>query len=173
MRIIIRPETEKDYPKIAEVNELAFGQGNESLLIEMLRNTSDYISDLSLVAEYKNDVVGHILFYPVKIIDSNRKHDTLALAPMSVHPDYQKKGIGSELIREGLKRAKDMGYVSVIVVGHPEYYPKFGFRKASKYDIQAPFDVPDDAFLALELIEGALKKIRGVVEYPKPFYDTL
>jgi len=173
MQIIIRPETAGDYPKIAKVNELAFGQGNESLLIEKLRNTSDFILDLSLVAEYKNDVVGHILFYPVKINDGSVRHTSLALAPMCVHPSHQRKGIGSELIREGLKRAKDMGYGSVIIVGHPEYYPKFGFKKASKYGIKAPFDAPDNAFLALELVEGTLRKIKGIVEYPKPFYDTL
>jgi predicted N-acetyltransferase YhbS len=173
MQIIIRPETENDYAKIAKVNELAFGQKNESLLIEKLRNTSDFIPELSLVAEYKNDVVGHILFYPVKINDGGVRHTSLVLAPMCVHPSHQSKGIGSSLVREGLKRAKDMGYSSVIVVGHPEYYPKFGFQKSSEYGIKAPFDVPDNAFLALELVEGALKKIKGIVEYPKPFYDTL
>lgn len=173
MRIIIRPETKEDYPKIAEVNELAFGQKNESSLIEKPRNTSDFIADLSLVAEYNDDVIGHILFCPVKINDGGVRHTSLALAPMCVHPSHQRKGIGRKLVREGLKRAKDIGYGSVIVVGHPEYYPKFGFRKASEYDIKAPFDVPDDAFLALELVEGALKKIKGIVEYPKLFYDTL
>jgi len=152
MQIIIRPETEDDYSKIAKVNELAFGQKNECLLIEKLRNTSDFIPELSLVAEYNDDVIGHILFHPVKINDGGVRHTSLALAPMCVHPSYQRMGIGGKLIREGLKRAKDMGYSSVIVVGHPEYYPKFGFQKASEYDIKAPFDAPDNAFLALELV---------------------
>lgn len=106
-------------------------------------------------------------------MDGNKKHDTLALAPMSVHPDYQKKGVGSKLIREALKRVKDKRHGSVIVCGHPEYYPKFGFQKASKYGIKSPFDIPDNVFLALELVEGALKKMKGTVEYPKPFYETL
>ncbi len=91
---------------------------------------------------------------------------------MCVHPDYQRKGIGSKLVKEGLKRAREKGYRSVIVIGHPEYYPRFGFSKASKFDIKAPFDVPDNAFMALELVENALENVKGIVEYPKPFLET-
>ncbi len=97
----------------------------------------------------------------------------LSLAPMSVHPNYQRKGIGSRLVREGLKQAKEKGYGSVIVVGHPEYYPRFGFNKASKFDIKVPFDAPDNAFMALELVENALQNVKGVVEYPTPFSEAL
>jgi len=169
MNITIRPETKNDYLAIREINDLAFKQGNESLLIEKLRETSDFISELSLVAEYERKVVGHLLLYPVKVNGKDTKHTTLSLAPMSVHPNYQRKGIGSKLVREGLKRAKEKGYGSVIVLGHPEYYPRFGFSKASKFDIKVPFDAPDNAFMALELVENGLENVKGVVDYPKPF----
>jgi len=173
MNITIRPETKKDYLPIREINDLAFKQKNEGLLIEKLRETSDFISELSLVAEFERKVVGHLLLYPVKLNEENTKHTILSLGPMSVHPNYQRKGIGSKLVREGLKRAKEKGYGSVIVIGHPRYYPRFGFSKASKFDIKAPFDAPDNAFMALELVENALENVKGLVEYPKPFSETL
>ncbi len=170
--IVIRPETENDYPLIAHINNLAFEQNNEGLLIEKLRDTPDFISELSLVAEYRDEILGHILFHPILINDGKSQYPSLALAPMCVRPDFQKKGIGGKLVKEGLKRAKKLGYDSVIVLGHPKYYPKFGFIKASKFGIRAPFDVPDEAFLALELVEGALKEVKGVVEYPAPFSEV-
>ena len=173
MNITIRIENEKDYINIGEINNLAFKQKNEAFLIEELRKTKDFISELSLVAELEGKIVGHILFYPVKIKDREIDYVTLSLAPMCVHPNYQRKGIGSKLVREGLKRAREKGYGSVIVIGYPEYYPRFGFSKASMFDIKAPFDVPDNAFMALELVENALEDVKGIVEYPKPFLETL
>ncbi len=173
MDITVRIENEKDYVNIGEINNLAFKQKNEALLIEELRKTKDFISELSLVAELEGKIVGHILFYPVKIKDGEIEHVTLSLAPMSVHPNYQRKGIGSKLVTEGLKRAREKGYPSVIVIGYPEYYPRFGFTKASTFDIKTPFDVPDNAFMALELVENGLENVKGIVEYPKPFLETL
>ena len=172
-KVIIRPESEKDYQVIKEINDAAFNQNNESLLIEQLRESPDFIPDLSLVAEMEGKIAGHILFYPVKINDGNAEYITLSLAPMAVHPDYQRKGVGGKLITEGKRRAKAMRYDSIIVIGHPEYYPKFGFEKASCFNIRPPFDIPEVAFLALELNEGALKNIRGFVEYPQPYYNAL
>jgi len=173
MNITIRPETKNDYLAIREINDLAFKQKNEGLLIEKLRETSDFIPELSLVAQFEGKVVGHLLLYPVQVNNKNTKHAVLSLGPMSVHPDYQRKGIGSKLVREGLKRAKEKGYGSVILVGHPEYYPRFGFSKASKFEIKVPFDAPDNAFMALELVENALQNVKGVVEYPNSFYEAL
>ena len=169
MSIKIRPETEDDHARISEVNDLAFGQKNEGKLIEELRKNDQFIPGLSLVAELDGLVVGHILFYPITINCSNTKHLSLALAPMSVIPEHQNKKIGSLLVKEGLRLAKMLGYESVIVVGHPQYYPRFGFSLASQWGIKLPFEVPDTAFLALELIPEALKDRSGVVEYPKEF----
>ena len=98
---------------------------------------------------------------------------SLALAPMAVLPEYQNKGVGSQLVRTGLMQAGSMDHKSVIVLGHPEYYPRFGFAPASRWQIKPPFDVPDEAFMALELKEGALKDVCGVVEYPKAFTSNL
>ncbi len=101
---------------------------------------------------------------------TGEEKETISLAPVAVRPDFQKKGIGEELIKEGLKSSdRQFGYDSVIVLGHPEYYPKFGFKKAGSWGIKDPFGAPAEAFMALELKEGALKGAGGVVEYPEEF----
>ncbi len=171
MNIIIRQELKEDHARIKEINDQAFKQEDESRLVNKLREKDQFIPELSLVAETDETVVGHILFYPVKINSANQKHTTLSLGPMSVLPEYQKKGIGGKLINEGLKRAKDFGFRSVIVVGHSEYYPKFGFTKASKWSIKVPFEVPDEVFMALEVVEGELKDKSGIIEYPTEFME--
>jgi predicted N-acetyltransferase YhbS len=171
MNILIRSETEEDYEEITRLHDMAFKQTNEGKLVENLRKTPRFISELSLVAEYEDKIVGHILLYPIKINTNKRKCDSLALAPMSVHPDYQNKGIGGKLIKKGLKKAKELGFRSVIVLGHSEYYPRFGFKAASKWGIYAPFDVPDDVFFGIELTENALQNCSGTVEYPKEFHE--
>jgi predicted N-acetyltransferase YhbS len=171
-KLIIRSETEKDFIDITIVNDLAFGQANEGLLVEKLRNTPDYIPGLSLVAIYDNKIVGHILFYPITINNENAKYTSLTLAPMSVLPEYQKKGIGSELVKQGLNRARDLGFSSVIVLGHAEYYPRFSFKPASFYGIKLPFDVPDNVFMAIELTEGTLRNVKGTVKYPPAFSEV-
>ena len=172
MNIIVRQETENDYSEITKVNDLAFGQPGEGLLVESLRLNTDFIKDLSLVAEIDKKVIGHILFFPIKIEKGETTHDSLALAPMSVLPEFQKKGIGSKLVTEGLKIAKELSHESVIVLGHENYYPKFGFVPASKWGIKSPFEVPDEVFLALELKEDGLKNVSGIVKYPKEFDEV-
>ena len=171
MKIKIRSETTNDYSKITEINIRAFNQYNEARLIENLRKKKDFIADLSLVAEYNNRLVGHILFYPISIIGKGKKYSSLALAPMSVLPEYQNKRVGSKLIKKGLKIAKNLGFKSVIVLGYPEYYSRFGFEKASKWNIKPPFDVPDDAFMAIELVDNGLKNVSGIVEYPEEYKE--
>jgi putative acetyltransferase len=171
--LIIRPEKEYDNPRIREVNDLAFGQENEGRLIEKLRQTENFIPELSLVAERDDEVVGHILFYPVIIRSAKAKYHSLSLGPMAVTPAYQRQGIGSQMVKEGLETAKTLGHKSVIVVGHPEYYPRFGFRPASQWTIKVPFDVPDEAFLALELVIDELKGKSGTVEYPEEFNEAM
>jgi putative acetyltransferase len=172
MKATIRQEKSIDFAEIKKVNDLAFGQTNEGELVEKLRENPNYKKQLSLVAEIEGNVVGHILFFPIWIINGQTKHQSLALAPMSVLPKYQKKGIGCQLVSRGLEEAKELGFKSVIVLGHPEYYPKFGFSLASQWDIKAPFDVSDKAFMSIELVEGGLDRISGVVEYPKEFKEV-
>ena len=165
-----RPETAKDIPTIQEVNDLAFGGGDESTLIEAIRQSDIFIPELSLVAETdQNEIIGHILFSPITIESGRKSVPSLALAPMAVKPPHQKKGIGSSLVNEGLKRCRELGYESVVVLGHSEYYPRFGFEIASNKGIQAPFDVPDEAFMVIELIPRSLENVQGTVKYSEPF----
>ena len=173
MNTIIRKEIKADYAAVAGVIESAFGQEGEALLVQRLRKNPGFIPALSLVAECDGRVVGHVLFFPIKIKSKEATSDSLALAPISVMPKFQRKGIGGKLIRAGLNTAIDLGHTSVIVLGHAEYYPAFGFGPASKWDIRPPFKgVPDNAFLAIELIDGALNNVSGVVEYPEEFNDV-
>lgn len=171
MNTTIRKEEEKDYKQIYEVNKLAFQQENESKLIEKIRKSKNFIPGLSIVAEIDNRIVGHILFSKIKIIGAS-DYESLALAPMAVIPEFQKKGIGSELIKKGIAKAKELGFDSIIVLGHKEYYPRFGFQRASKWDIKCPFEVPEDVFMAIELTEKALEGKAGTVEYPDEFNEV-
>jgi len=172
MNIKIREETAGDYENITVVNTLAFGQANEGQLVLKLRKTEKFISELSLVAEIQNNLVGHILFYPIEIRSEGQVFESLALAPMAVLPDFQKQGIGSRLVKEGLERARGLGFRSVIVLGHAAYYPRFGFEPAGQWSIRPPFEVPEDVFMALELVKDGLKGVRGVVVYPPEFSDV-
>jgi putative acetyltransferase len=171
---IIRPETPEDFEQITKVNDLAFDQPNEGRMLEALRKNKKFIPQLSLVAEIDLRVVGHILFFPLNIISGGKNFEVLSLAPMAFLPEYQQKGIGKKLVIEGLKKSKEMGYKAVVVLGHPTYYPKFGFEPASKWNIKPPIDdVPDEASMATELEEGFLKKKAGVIEYPEEYYGAL
>jgi putative acetyltransferase len=167
--ITIRPETAEDYAAIREVTLLAFGQEVEAQLVEDLRRLSDFIPDLSLVAVRGEQVVGHILFSPMAIETEKGAVPALSLAPVSVRPECQNQGVGSQLVREGLKRCRSLGHEVVVVVGHPAYYPRFGFSSARAKRLEAPFEVPDEAFLVLELAPGALAGIAGVIKYPPPY----
>lgn len=170
LNCIIRREEERDYEEISEVIEKAFksmtfSDHKEQFLVKRIRKSADFIPELSLVACYKGDVVGHILFSKIKI--GNTK--ALALAPVAVLPDFQQMGVGSMLIKQGHKEAKRLGYGISVVVGHEGYYPKFGYKPASGYGIFPPFECPPENFMCLELKEGALESVKGVVEYPPEF----
>ena len=151
---------------------MAFRQKNEAVLVEKLRHNKKYNSNLSIVAEYNERVIGHILFFPILIRTQDTEIESLALAPLSVSPEFQKMGVGRRLIEDGLRKAREMGYTSVIVLGHPEYYSKFGFVPARKWGISAPFEVSDDAFMGIELQADALLNASGVVEYPEEFLEV-
>jgi putative acetyltransferase len=163
-RVTIRAEASTDYYAIRRVNEAAF-EGLEADLVESLR--SDGVVLLSLVAELDGRIVGHILFSRMSIDTPGGVIAAAALAPMAVSPEHQRQGIGGRLIDDGLDRLRTMGERIVIVVGHPEYYPRFGFSSALAGSLESPF--PSEAFMAFELIPGALDGIRGRVRYPDAF----
>lgn len=169
----IRPERPGDYGAIRRINDLAFGRDVEGTLVEKLRLEPAFIRDLSLVAFTNGNSIGHILFFPVNIVDGDRQIPSLSLAPMAVDPDFQQKGVGSQLVRYGLNQSKEAGFHSVIVLGHPRFYPRFGFLPASRWNITAPWEVPDEAFLALELVPGALEGVSGCVAYSHVFNDAV
>ncbi|MNY35374.1 Acetyltransferase (GNAT) family protein [compost metagenome] len=140
-------------------------------MVDALRNNPTvFVPELSIVATEKNNIVGHILFTKINIKgDKGLINESLGLAPMAVIPEFQKNGIGGQLIRKGLEVAKDLGFKSVIVLGHEHYYPKFGFEPADIWKIKAPFEVPSNVFMAIELVNDGLKNISGTVVYPKEF----
>jgi predicted N-acetyltransferase YhbS len=154
------------------INDMAFGRELEGILVEKLRKNKKFIKELSLVACMGNEIVGHILFFPITIKTNDSEIISLALAPMSVIPELQGLGIGSELIKKGLEKAKKSGFNSVIVLGHDTYYPRFGFKPASEFNIKAPFDAPNNSFMALELVTNALYNLSGTVEYPNEFNEV-
>ena len=166
---IIRPEHPDDIDAIFEVNFQAFGQDGEARLVNALRDEGEYNHELSLVAESDDRIIGHILFPPIAIVSDTAETAALALAPLAVHQDFQCLGIGTALIGEGLMECRRLGHRIVIVVGHPTYYPKFGFVTARNFGIRAPFPCPDASFMALPLASGALDGISGTVRYPHAF----
>ena len=161
----VRPERPADIPHIHAINVAAFGSPVEANLVDVLRTQAGVIS---IVAERDGEIVGHILFPPVRLTDADDLR-VRGLAPMAVAPGRQRTGIGSALVREGLARCRREGVDAVFVVGHPEYYPRFGFSRASGFGITCEFEVPDEAFMALELAPGALKGRAGRVFYPGVF----
>lgn len=170
MKVNIRQENKDDFNAVFEVNKFAFGQDNEANLVELLRQSNAFDPELSLVATLDNKIVGHILFTKIKIVNDDKiEIESLALAPMAVKPEFQHKGIGGQLIKHGLDKARELQYKSVIVLGHENYYPKFGFVPADKWKIKPPYDVPTNVFMALELVTDGLKNTNGIVKYPKEF----
>ena len=170
--LTIRPECPEDYSAIDEVNRAAFGQGDEARLVRQLRNVNGFSPELSLVAVRDDEVVGHILFSPIHIETPAGCVPAVALAPMSVLPAFQNQGIGSRLVRAGLEACRRLGHTIVVVVGHPAYYPRFGFTPAGERGLKAPFPIPDDAFMVLELNAGVLEGVTGMVRYPPLFDDV-
>lgn len=173
--ITIRQEEARDYDKVRELVKLAFcnmedSDHTEHLLVERLRKSESYVPDLSLVAETADgQIAGHILLSKVKIVGDKGVFTVLALAPLSVLPQFQRQGIGGMLIREAHKKASDLGYVAAVLLGHKDYYPKFGYKKASLFGIKFPFDVPDDYCMVVELRKDGLEDLHGTVQYPDAF----
>ncbi|PPA71107.1 GNAT family N-acetyltransferase [Jeotgalibacillus proteolyticus] len=177
MDIQIKQEQAEHYKATEEVIREAFlyeeySDKKEHLLVNRIRTSEAFIPELSLVAlDQADNIIGHILLSKIAIEGQDQKSDSLALAPVSVLPEYQKKGIGSQLINAALLKAKEAGFQSVIVLGHESYYPKFGFKPARLWNIKPPFEVPDEAFMAIELMEGALENVEGIVQYSEAFLE--
>ncbi len=169
--LLIRAEAPGDYPAIEAINKQAFGQIEEARLVNALRPSLPGAA-YSRIAVLDGQPVGHILFSPILIETAQTSVPALALAPLAVLPDYQGQGIGSALVREGLATLRGMGEQIVIVLGHSDFYPRFGFLPASHYGIRAPFEVPDPAFMVIELQPGALEKVQGTVRYPLAFDEV-
>lgn len=166
----IRPEVPGDVSQVRHVNELAFGQPAEADLVQRLRKAC--IDSLSLVAE-DDAVVGHILFTPVVIESPARRVLGMGLAPMAVLPDRQRQGIGSQLVKRGLDILRERGCPFVVVVGHPEYYPRFGFERASMHGLASQWEgIPDAAFMVLVLDAHAMAGVSGVAKYREEFNET-
>ena len=172
----IRTEVATDYLKVFSIIAQAFlteelSDHKEQFLVERLRFSGSFIPELSLVAEVDGEVVGHILLTKISICDGDIKHQSLALAPVSVLPEFQGRGIGSALIKAAHTKAIALGYGSVVILGHKDYYPRFGYKTASQFGITLPFDVPDEYVMVVELIPDALDGVSGVVEYDPAFSE--
>ena len=167
----VREELSEDINAIRSVNTQAFGRTQESDVIDKLRrNCSDL---LSLVAVRQNEIVGHILFSPAIVESEDRTTRGMGLAPIAVQPEYQRQGIGSELIRAGIAHLKSRRCPFVIVLGHPKYYPRFGFERASHHGIRSEWQVPDEAFMILMLDESEMEGITGTAKYRPEFADAV
>lgn len=171
MQITIRQELEKDFDKVESLIKEAFlnaehTDNNEHILVKNLRKSDAFIPQLSLVAIVNDNIVGHILFTKIKINNTTQ----LALAPLAVLPKYQKMGIGKKLIEIGHKIAREMGYDFSVVLGHNNYYPKFGYKEAKIFGIKAPFEISSENFMAIKLNDNNVN-VSGIVEYAKEFFE--
>lgn len=170
----IRQERPEDFSALATLIQAAFkhdvfSNQQEHRLVEDLRKSEAYIPELALVAEENGLLKGHILLTKIVIRDGEVDHPSLALAPVSVHPSYQRQGIGQRLIETAHERARGLGFSAVILVGHADYYPRFGYRPTVEFGIQLPFPAPEENCMALELVEGSLKDVQGMVIYSAAF----
>jgi putative acetyltransferase len=163
----LRPEIAADHAEVRRVNELAFGRPAEADLVDAVRAAG--AATLSLVAVHEGRVVGHILFSPVTVASPSGDFVAVGLAPMAVLPEVQKQGVGSLLVRAGLDNLRRAGHEIVVVLGHPEYYPRFGFGRSRAHGIRWEHKAPDEAFMVMELRPGALGGRGGVVRYRSEF----
>jgi len=174
---VIRQENCKDQAAVFQLVKEAFlteqySDHKEQYLVDRLRQSSHFIPQLSLVAVLNDKIIGYILLTQAGIKIGDKVHPTLALAPVAVHPEYQNRGVGKNLIKYANNMAIDLGYESIVLIGHQDYYPKFGYQLAQKFGIRFPFDVPEINSFVLELKKGALKGISGEVVYAQEFFEV-
>ena len=154
---------------VLEFSQSEHGYGNEAELVDKIRNEEGYIKDLEIVAFEDGKITGHGLLSEVSIVNQSQSFKGLVLAPLDVLPAYQGKGIGAAILLELEKRAKILDYSFISILGHESYYPRFGYVPASQYQIQAPFEVPNENFMIKELIDGRLEGKSGVIQYSEAF----
>ncbi len=175
MNVNIRTEVEEDFSTVFELIQNAFeneeySDHKEHYLVERLRNSDAFVPELSLVAEVNSQIVGYILLTKINIVDANAdSYTSLALAPIAVLQTFQGNGIGGKLIETAHRKAKELGFGSVVLLGHENYYPKFGYRLTKEFGIKLPFNVPEANCMAIELNENSLQDVSGIVQYPKEF----
>ena len=167
--MFIRAEGESDRSAVYGVNVAAFETRLEADLVDALREQAEPL--ISLVAEESGGIIGHILVSPVSI-SNHPEAKLMAIGPMAVRPEHQRTGIGSALVETALQRCREMSYDAVFVLGHPAFYPRFGFVRASQLGIGCEYDVPDDVFMAMELRKGCLQGIRGKIKYHPAFGEA-
>lgn len=175
MDITIRQEETKDYSAVEVLVKAAFANEvmsdhTEHLLVNRLRKSSAFVPELSLVAVHAGKLVGHILLTKINIKEGNVLHPSLALAPVSVHPDFQGKGIGGQLILRSHQIATAMGFASIVLLGHQDYYPRFGYEPCRKYGIELPFQAPDSCCMVIALTPQGLDGVSGRVVYDPAFF---
>lgn len=164
--MVIRPEMTSDQRAVQEINTAAFEEDAEAKLVDALRENAEHY--VAFVAEVEGRVVGHICFSEMTCAGNAR---LMGLAPMAVLPDFQSKGIGSALVTAGLEACREMGMDGVAVLGHPTYYPRFGFKPASAFGIKCVYDVPEGVFMVQELKPDGLKQVSGTINYHQAFRD--
>jgi putative acetyltransferase len=165
--MFVRPEAEADQRAIRNVNQKAFSRDDEGALVDKLRDRGVVIC--SLVAEEGGEIVGHVLFSPVTLDVGGQQVGGAGLGPVAVLPAFQRRGIGETLIDAGLAVCRDAGYSFAVVLGHPSYYPRFGFRPSRPLGIRWEHDAPEEAFMVMELQPGALSGLGGIVRYQPEF----
>ncbi len=170
--IEIREEKQEDNDEVRMVNDQAFGQTEEGRIVDKLRETCNEV--VSLVAVSNNKIIGYIFFSPVTIDIGGHSITGIGLAPMAVLPGFQNQGIGTMLVIEGVRRIKKTACPFIVVLGHENYYPRFGFKKASKYGLKPQWErVPDGAFMAMILNESEMRGISGIVKYRDEFNEAM
>lgn len=177
MGVSIRAEKKEDQHQVRRIIELAFknvegSDQSEGALVARLRASDAFVPELSLVALSDQEIVGHILFTRISIVSDNEVFENvLALAPVSVHPIHQGKGIGGLLIEKGHEIAQKLGFKGVVLLGHENYYPRFGYEPASNFGIKAPWDVPDRNYMVKALAADGLVPVTGTVRYASAFFE--
>lgn len=169
--MLIRAEEKKDLASMHAVNVSAFETPAEADLVDRLRDQAQPIVSLVAEDEEDNAIVGHIMFSPVTL-RGYPELKIMGLGPMAVLPRHQGQGIGSALVQTGLKQCRQIGFGAVVVLGHPEYYPRFGFVPSTRFGIGCEYDVPEEVFMALELDDGYLDGASGKVEYHAAFKNV-
>jgi putative acetyltransferase len=151
MQLNLRPELDTDYQPIESLLDSAFGGQYESQLVNRIRNTPEYINDLTLVAVAGEQIVGFIMLSYVTLVSAHTESQVLSLAPVAIMPTYQKRGIGGRLIQESIRIAEHRGDPLIVLLGHADYYPRFGFERASLHNIYPPVDWPDQTYMVRTL----------------------